>query len=71
MVAVVHSLKGRWAFSLRGPTGVAAELDQPSRPPAVARSPPRRNGSGVPDRFAGEIGARLFSVAGEGGVAAR
>ena len=71
MVAVVHSLKGRWTFSLGGPAGVAAEFDQPRRPPAVARSPPRRNGSGVPDLLDGEIGIRLFSGAGDGGVAAR
>ena len=46
-------------------------MDQPSRPPAVARSPPLRNGSGVPDRLIGEIGIGLFSGAGDGGVAAR
>ena len=71
IVAVVHSLKGLWTFSLFGADDVAAVLDQPSLPPAVALSPPRRNGSGVQDFFDGDIGIWLFSKAGDGGVAAR
>jgi len=45
-------------------------FDHPNLPPAVARRPPRRKGSGVFDRFEGDK-SEVFSVETDGTNAAR